>query len=207
MADSTTIADASGLPVTGDQTTPPLPAPFSDQRGTDPFLYEILSLADQAIVGGYADGTFRPLAAVNRDAMAAFLYRAAGEPAFTPPATATFADVPATHPFFTEIEWLADTGITTGWSVEDGTEFRPATPVTREAMAAFLYRFGHDGADAPACGTGPFADVAAGQTFCGEIAWLADAGISSGWPDDTFRPALHIERQAMAAFLVRFLDL
>lgn len=203
----TTIVDVSGLPVTGDQTAPLLPAPFVDMRNDDPFRWETLRLADQGIVGGYPDGTFRPLSAVNRDAMAAFLYRAAGEPAFTPPTTPTFADVPTYHPFFAEVEWLAATGITTGWTVGDDTEFRPGTPVTREAMAAFLYRFAYDGADAPACTTAPFADVAAGQRFCGEIAWLADAGVSQGWPDHTFRPALNVERQAMAAFLARFLEL
>lgn len=207
LTGTTTIADGSGLPVTGDQTAPPLPAPFGDVRGTDPFLWEILALADMGIVGGYADGTFRPLAPVSRDAMAAFLYRAAGEPAFAVPATPTFTDVPAGHPFFAEVEWLAEAGITTGWAAGGGREFRPATSVTREAMAAFLYRFAHDGAEAPACSAAPFADVAAGQPFCAEVAWLADAGISQGWPDGTFRPALSIERQAMAAFLVRFLDL
>jgi len=70
--------------------------------------------------------------------MAAFLYRFAGEPAFTPPATATFTDVPVGAPFFLEIEWLSSTGITTGWP--DHT-FRPSANVERQAMAAFLHRF------------------------------------------------------------------
>ncbi|MCL2595631.1 MAG: S-layer homology domain-containing protein, partial [Promicromonosporaceae bacterium] len=74
--------------------------------------------------------------------MAAFLFRAAGSPGFTPPATPTFLDVPRTSQFFTEIEWLAQTGITTGWP--DGT-FRPNSPVERQAMAAFLYRAFNNG--------------------------------------------------------------
>jgi hypothetical protein len=53
------------------------------------------------------------------------------------PTTATFSDVPTTHPFFQQIEALAAAGISTGWS--DGT-FRPDQPVTRQAMAAFLAR-------------------------------------------------------------------
>ena len=53
------------------------------------------------------------------------------------PGTATFSDVPTTHPFFQEIEALAASGITTGYG--DGT-FRPTNYVTRQAMAAFLSR-------------------------------------------------------------------
>jgi hypothetical protein len=70
--------------------------------------------------------------------MAAFLYRLAGSPAFTPPGQASFGDVPRGHPFFREIEWLTATGIASGYS--DG-RFGPATAVSRQAMAAFLQRF------------------------------------------------------------------
>lgn len=59
---------------------------------------------------------------------------------------ATFADVPPDHRFSTEIEWLAEAGITRGKSEDDpstpGNEatFAPNDPVTRGQMAAFLYR-------------------------------------------------------------------
>jgi len=62
----------------------------------------------------------------------------AGEPAFTPPASPTFTDVPPSSPLLPEVEWLASTGITTGWP--DHT-FRPTARVERQAMAAFLMRF------------------------------------------------------------------
>ena len=198
----TFLVDAAGDGLTLDPAATPPALPFPDARPGEGFTDEILWLFDHGLVGGYADGTFRPLASVNRDAMAAFLYRLANDGADAPDCTeAAFTDVPASHPFCGEITWLADTGITTGWA--DGT-FRPATPVSREAMAAFLYRLTHDGADAPACTGAPFADVAVGQAFCGEIAWLADTGVTTGWPDGTFRPSAQIERQAMAAFLHRF---
>jgi len=51
------------------------------------------------------------------------------------PATATFTDVPTSHPFFQYIEALADSGITTGYS--DDT-FRPSQYITRGQMAVFL---------------------------------------------------------------------
>src|SRR5699024_5312478 len=57
---------------------------FSDVPPGEPFHAEIAGLASEGITTGYADGTFRPYDAINRDAMAAFMYRLAGEPAFAP---------------------------------------------------------------------------------------------------------------------------
>jgi hypothetical protein len=48
-----------------------------------------------------------------------------------------FPDVPAEHPFHDDIAWLSHIGITEGYG--DGT-YRPADPVTRGSMAAFLRR-------------------------------------------------------------------
>jgi predicted outer membrane repeat protein len=112
--------------------------PFPDVSVNHQFAEEVYWLAQTGISGGFDDGTFRPGAAVTRQAMAAFLYRFAGEPEFTAPGTATFPDVPTSHPFFEEVEWLADSGVTGGF--DDGT-FRPGATVTRQAMAAFLYRY------------------------------------------------------------------
>lgn len=119
--------------------TAPAVARFSDVLPVDaPFYRDVMWLASQRITAGYADGTFRPTASVSREAMAAFLYRVAGSPPFSPPSPAQFSDVPVTYPFSTEIAWLAAQGITTGYA--DGT-FKPTAPVSREAMAAFLYRY------------------------------------------------------------------
>jgi hypothetical protein len=74
---------------------------------------------------------------VTRQADGAFLYRVAGSPSgpFVDPG---FHDVPSDHPFFVELSWLATTGITTGFP--DGS-FQAASSVTRQAAAAFLYRY------------------------------------------------------------------
>ena len=52
-----------------------------------------------------------------------------------PPATATFGDVPVTHPFFKFVEALAKSGITAGCA---SGNFCPDNPVTRGQMAVFL---------------------------------------------------------------------
>lgn len=51
------------------------------------------------------------------------------------PATATFADVPASHPFFQYIEALAASGVTGGCG---GGKYCPDAPLTRGQMAVFL---------------------------------------------------------------------
>ena len=192
---------AASLPAAA--TLPAAAVPdFTDVDASNPFAEDIAWLAEQGITTGYADGSFRPLASVNRDAMAAFLYRLVVGPEAPASCTAgPFTDVPTAHPFCPQISWLVGEGVTTGWP--DGT-YRPASAVSREAMAAFLYRVGHEGADAPACTTARFSDVPVSSPFCGEIAWLAEQGVTTGWPDGTFRPGASIERQAMAAFLHRY---
>jgi hypothetical protein len=126
-------------------STPPVTATFADRAVGSAFFREIEWLAAEGISTGslYPDGRrlFLGDDAVTRQAMAAFLYRFAGSPAFSPPTTPTFVDVPAGSPFSAEVEWLASTGITTGTLLGNGTRaFEPAEPVTRQAMAAFLHR-------------------------------------------------------------------
>lgn len=83
---------------------------------------------------------------ITREAMAAFLYRAAGSPSFRPPWRSPFEDLTRTSAFYREITWLRSEGITSGVDLDgDGRlEFRPVDPITREAAAAWLHRF-HDG--------------------------------------------------------------
>lgn len=174
---------------------------FSDVPRTSQFYNEISWLAAQGISTGYTDGTFRPLQPVNRDAMAAFLYRLAGSPAYTPPAASPFSDVSTSSQFYKEITWLASRGITTGYG--DYT-FRPLEPVRRDAMAAFLYRSaGKPAYTQPA--RSPFRDIAGSTQFYREMSWLADKGVSTGWlEDNTYRSLQAVNRDAMAAFMHRF---
>ncbi|GAA2726153.1 S-layer homology domain-containing protein [Cellulomonas aerilata] len=118
-------------------------SPFVDVPPGAPFHREITWLAERGISTGTVVGDrreFRPAESVTREAMAAFLYRAKGRPAFTEPAVSPFLDVAAGAPFAKEIAWLRERGISRGTATPAGTEFRPAEPVMREAMAAFLHR-------------------------------------------------------------------
>lgn len=173
---------------------------FTDIHKNSKFKKEIEWLATSGVTTGYADGTFRPHAPITRDAMAAFMYRLAGKPSFTPPKRSAFTDITPKSKFYKEIMWLSSTGITTGYA--DGT-FRPYDPVTRDAMAAFMYRLaGKPAFTAPKAS--PFRDMTTKSQFYRETSWLAATGVSTGWADGTYRPFQAIERNAMAAFMYRF---
>ncbi|SEE35349.1 S-layer homology domain-containing protein [Arthrobacter alpinus] len=123
--------------------TPPAVSPFEDVATTAPFYKEITWLYASKITTGYLSGnvrTFQPSATVNRDAVAAFLYRIHGSPAVT--GASNFTDVSSTNMFYKEITWLAANGITSGWIEPNQTvTFRPNLSIQRDAIAAFLYRY------------------------------------------------------------------
>ncbi|WP_307081688.1 polysaccharide deacetylase family protein [Arthrobacter agilis] len=197
--------------LTGAPYAPPAVSPFTDIATNQLFYKEMSWLSVLGISTGWTEAngtrTYRALQPVNRDAMAAFLYRAAGSPNYTPPAVSPFADISTSQLFYKEISWLASRGISTGWVEANGTRtYRALQPVNRDAMAAFLYRAGGSPAySAPAAS--PFADIATNQLFYKEMSWLSAQGISTGWTEAngtrTYRALQPVARDAMAAFLYR----
>lgn len=178
----------------------PVAGPFKDVRKGQEHYEAMAWMKSSGISTGWSDGTYRPLQPVNRDAMAAFLYRMDGSPKVTLPTRSPFRDVRPGQEHYNAIIWAYQEGITLGWS--DGT-FRPTQPIARDAMAAFLYRYaGSPRYTEPS--RSPFSDVRHGQAFSREMAWMKAAGISTGWRDGTYRPLQPVKRDAMAAFLHRY---
>ena len=195
-----------------------LQIPFEDVTTDTPHYKDILWLYSSGISTGFQDGTFRPYNSVARCDMAAFLYRLAGEPDYTPSKKdkAYFSDVDEDTPHAKEIWWLAHEGISRGWDEKDGTHtFRPYASIARCDMAAFLMRLSK-GADAEetyvpsAADRKTFSDVTAETPHANAIWWLANRGISEGWAEAdgtrTFRPYEDIARCDMAAFLQRMIS-
>ncbi|MFC0680912.1 S-layer homology domain-containing protein [Lysobacter korlensis] len=210
--DQTSFGYADPVPVAGGATVTGinqrLVPSFTDVPTTHAFYDEIIWLASRGITPGYGDGTFRAAQSVNRDAMAAFLYRLAGSPPFSPPSRSPYTDVPRTHTFYKQITWLAAKGITAGFAERDGTRtFRPQLPVSRATMAAFLYRYAGKPKFTPPS-VSPFTDVPRTHTFYKEITWFVSKKITPGWVESdgtrTFRPLHVVNRQATAAFLFRY---
>ena len=176
---------------------------LTDLQENTPHLMDILWLYSSKITTGYPDGTYRPYATVTRCDMAAFLYRLAGSPSYTPTATDKnrFNDVNEGTDHCVEIWWLASEGISTGF--DDGG-FHPYETVKRCDMAAFLYRLADEAPYAPThTDRGMFSDVNDATPHFDESWWLAHTGISTGFPDGTFRPYAEVARCDMAAFLHR----
>ncbi|ATG50928.1 bifunctional metallophosphatase/5'-nucleotidase [Brachybacterium vulturis] len=176
------------------------PEDFSDVPPSTMFYEEIMWMRGEGYTTGWeGDNTFRPLQPVNRDAMAAFLYRMAGSPEVDLPSSEPFTDVQKGDEHYAAIMWAYQQGITTGW--EDGT-FRPTTPIARDAMAAFVFRYaGSPDVEEPSSAV--FSDVPASNMFAAEVAWMKAQRITTGWPDGTFRPLEPTNRDATAAFLYR----
>lgn len=197
-----TVRFLRGTPISTTTGLEPPPPPrcmpgMSDVSIEHPFCDEIRWLVESGVANGYADGRFGAGDPVKRQAMAAFLGRLA-DGTVTACSRAPFPDVLPSNPFCEEIRWLVTTGVATGYT--DG-HFGPGDVVKRQAMAAFLARLLD--VDPPACTRAPFADVPVHHPFCAEIAWLARAGIASGYADGRFGPGDVVKRQAMAAFLSR----
>ena len=150
---------------------------YRDLSDSDPNYNEISWNSDRRIMLGFADGTFRPNASVNRAQLATYLYRVAGRPAVNAPAVSPFSDVPVNHPAYKEIFWLSQQGIS-------GSDFRPLEAVTESTMAEFMYR----AAGSPAQAQGGYASQA--------LAWAASNGIGTG---STSNAA--VTRSAMAGYL------
>jgi Tol biopolymer transport system component len=112
----------------------------------------------------------------------------------------TFGDVGQAHTFFDEIAWMAAAGVTRGFL--PGPTYRPGQAVTRQSLSAFMFRLaGSPPFEAP--GTATFGDVPVTSTFFREIEWMADVGVTTGFPGGQFRPGEPVTRQSMSAFMFR----
>lgn len=191
-----------GLLTTTFEVTPGCDAGFSDVPPSAGLCPEIAAAALLGLTTGNPDGTFRPSGSVLRGEMAAFLTRLLvimdKVPMPSGPATPTFPDVGTTHVFYDEIEWLVTKGVTTGRA--DGT-YDPAGTLNRQELAAFVFRLDDSGFSPPATPT--FRDVPVSSPFYAAVEFLADRGIVTGYGDGRFGPTDPLNRQAMAAILVR----
>jgi hypothetical protein len=119
----------------------------------------------------------------------------------------TFRDVPLTHTFFGDVEWLAASGITLGCNPPTNDLFCPDGSVTRGQMAAFLHRALGD-VLTPGSPV-EFVDDD-DSVFELDIEWLGAVGVTRGCnppTNDMFCPQSAVTRGQMAAFLVRALEL
>ena len=159
------------------------------------------------LTSGFPDGTYRPDNPVTRAEMAVFIKKGIHGSSYTPPTpdgNHPFSDISG-HWAEAWIEDLYDEGFTSGFP--DGT-YRPDNQVTRAEMAVFLKKAIHGSAYTSPMpdGSHPFSDIA-GHWAEAWIEDLFDEGITSGFPDGTYRPENQVTRAEMAVFLVNAFSL
>lgn len=128
--------------------TPPVDPTFADVPTTSQFYLQIEWMAAKGIWAGTAQPTgkplYKPIDFVSRETMALFLAHYDHIDLSTPPTVQSFADVAVGQNAAAAIAWMAQTGISTGTAQPSGLPlYKPADPVSRQAMAAFLYRLAH----------------------------------------------------------------
>lgn len=180
----------------------PAPAlPFDDVDENDWFFNEVKYVYDKGMMNGTASDAFAPGASTSRGMLVTILYRLAGSPAAQGPA---FPDVSPTQYYASPVGWAAGQSIVNGY--EDGS-FRPDGLLTREQLAAILYRYSRAvGYSTAARGnlTG-FTDSATISSYALEpMSWAVGAGLLSGMGDGTVNPQGQATRAQVATILTRF---
>lgn len=158
------------------------------------------------VIGGYADGTFRPDDNITRGAVAAILDRAFGFDASG--ATKDFNDVAKGSTFYKNIMACADNGVINGYS--DGS-FKPGNSITRQAAIAMIARCSMSKADyaqysdKASCKktlTNKFSDAGdISEQFYAEFCYLCAKGALDGYNDGTVRPGQNITRAQFVKLL------
>ena len=110
--------------------------PFTDVRESDWFYDDVVFAYENGLFSGTSDTTFSPNTSMTRAMLVTVLYRLEGQPAVN--GRSGFSDVQYNGYYEDAVTWAADNGIVNGIST---TMFSPNANVTREQMAAILYRY------------------------------------------------------------------
>jgi hypothetical protein len=131
----------------------PATATFRDVPSTNSFYTFVETAVAHNLVSGYGCGGagepcpgqyFRPNANVTRSQAAKMIVLAKPYTLVTP-STATFRDVPTTHPFYTFVETAAANGLINGYGCGGtgepcpGQYFRPGNDITRAQASKVIY--------------------------------------------------------------------
>ena len=110
--------------------------PFTDVHESDWFYDDVVFAYENGLFSGTSDTTFSPNTSMTRAMLVTVLYRLEGQPAVS--GRSGFADVQYNGYYEDAVTWAADNGIVNGTST---STFSPNANVTREQMAAILYRY------------------------------------------------------------------
>ena len=179
------------------------PLPFPDVTEGDWFYDAVRCAYENSLMDGVGDNLFAPNSETTRAQLVTILYRLAGEP--EPGGDSGFADVAAGTWYTDAVAWAAENGIVNGVS---DTEFAPGDDITREQLAAILYRYAaYQGYDvSQRADLSGFGDASSIRGYAQEaLSWAHAQGLVLGFEDGSLRPQGTASRAQIAAVLMRFL--
>ena len=176
--------------------------PFTDVAEGAWYYDAVKYVYHNGLFQGVSETIFRPESPMNRAMVVTVLHRLAGSPAAE--GEIAFTDVPADQYYEEALIWAVDNGLAQGVSE---TAFAPTSPVTREQLVTFLYRYAEfAGMDVSGkADLTVFADSDKLSSYAEEaMAWAVDAGIIDGVGNNTLAPRNNATRAQVAAMLMRF---
>ena len=177
--------------------------PFTDVTSGDWFYDAVAYVYDKGMMEGTTDTTFAPAMNLTRSMIAQVLYNLEERP--EAPGAAGFTDVAAGAWYADAVNWAAARGIVKGY---DTGAFGPEDSVTREQLAAILYRYAQvKGYDTTQGGMAvrEFSDSASISDWAQEaMAWAVNAQVLSGKGNGVLDPQGTATRAEVAQMLMNF---
>ena len=195
-ANTTVYAKWTEAPVSG--------LPFGDVKSADWFYNDVKYVYEKGMMAGTAADVFAPNATTTRAMIVTILYRLEGSPAVT--GTSAFVDVPAGQWYTDAVNWAAANQIVKGTSA---TTFAPNDSITREQMAAILYRYAqYKGYDVTKkADLSGYSDNSQVSAYAKDaLAWANAAKLINGVTNTTLAPQGNATRAQVSAILHRFCD-
>ena len=191
-------------PVTPAKPAAPVGLPFADVSGSDWFYNDVRYVYEKGIMDGTGADRFSPNAPLTRAMIVTILYRMAGSPSVS--GSSDFTDVAAGKWFAKAVAWAAANGIVNGYG---SGLFGPNDPVTREQLAAILYRYAvYGGMTAVTLeeNLGGFADTAQLSAYAIQaMNWAVGQGLING-SGSNLVPKAQATRAQVAAIIHRYLE-
>ena len=180
---------------------PEVKLPFTDVSTSDWFYDDVAFVYENGLFSGTDSRSFSPNASMTRAMLVTVLYRLEGEPTVT--GRSSFTDVRSGTYYEKAVIWAAANGIVTG---TDSTSFSPDAKVTREQLAAILYRYAqYRKLDTDASAKlNSFTDADSVSAYASEaLGWAVSEGLING-ASGKLMPKGDATRAQVAAILHRF---
>lgn len=180
---------------------PEVKLPFTDVSTSDWFYDDVAFVYENGLFSGTDSRSFSPNASMTRAMLVTVLYRLEGEPTVT--GRSSFTDVRSGAYYEKAVIWAAANGIVTG---TDSTSFSPDAKVTREQLAAILYRYAqYRKLDTDASAKlNSFTDADSVSAYASEaLGWAVSEGLING-ASGKLMPKGDATRAQVAAILHRF---